>query len=294
GAMILPELAVITAVRTAHTEGLGSVDAVGVEKRNLLLTLGAGDSAVLPADDLQLSDAHFLAEGVIADAPFERIRFGEGGSVFVKTHDFALVDGRPVRRMVLSAPGGDLMLDLRSVGFGAMRGAAAAVAVLNAEPIRALREADAIDTSALRDAFEQIESTPGRMQLRGRKHLVIDDSYNASPASMEAAIDDAAALAALVRRPLVLMLGPMGELGELSAEAHANVLKLAVASGGRSVLVADEYVVLPTHEETGRVQKQSVEEAIAFELAEPSVVLVKASRSARLERVADALSGGVA
>jgi UDP-N-acetylmuramoyl-tripeptide--D-alanyl-D-alanine ligase len=126
--------------------------------------------------------------------------------------------------------------------------------------------------------------------------VVINDAYNANPESMRAALRSLVDLAGGRRRTWAV-LGPMGELGDAAAEEHAELGTLAAALGIERVLaVADGAEPLAAAAEAGGVRVDrvtGVDEAIRLLGGNPlgagDVVLVKASRSFGLERVARAL-----
>jgi UDP-N-acetylmuramoyl-tripeptide--D-alanyl-D-alanine ligase len=126
--------------------------------------------------------------------------------------------------------------------------------------------------------------SPWRMDLRrtAAGALVLNDAYNANPASMTAALR---ALAALDARRRVAVLGLMAELGDGSAEEHAKVAALAHELGIEVVAVGtDAYGVEPVDDVAGALSALGP-------VGAGDAVLVKGSRVAGLERLADALTG---
>jgi len=160
----------------------------------------------------------------------------------------------------------------------------------------------ALDAAA--QGLSQVAPPPGRLcpQLAPSGALVLDDSYNANPASMAASIETAASLARLRGGRALLVLGDMLELGERSREEHERVGRLA-ARARASVLVACG-PQMTAAAEAAREAARGLEPALsishladagaAAQLLTPmlhagDVVLVKGSRSMALERVVHGL-----
>jgi UDP-N-acetylmuramoyl-tripeptide--D-alanyl-D-alanine ligase len=147
-------------------------------------------------------------------------------------------------------------------------------------------------------------ASPMRMDLRERADglIVVNDAYNANPASMTAAVEALVAIGTRRRRRTVAVLGVMLELGEGSAEAHREVGRLAAAAGVDVLVAVGEPArgladgfssVRPDADDHGVViVTAGRDEALTWvreNVAAEDVVLVKASRGAALELVADGL-----
>jgi UDP-N-acetylmuramoyl-tripeptide--D-alanyl-D-alanine ligase len=172
--------------------------------------------------------------------------------------------------------------------------------VLNAGAAFAVGELCGVEIDRVREALIETEPIPGRAKVyRGRGIVLIDDSYNANPTSMRAAID---ALTRLSTGRKVAVLGDMAELGVFSDAAHRE---LGAYVAGRDVdalywvgenadLVAEGF----TGEGTRKRFKsfQDVDDLLPeleTEIKPDDVILVKASRSCRLDRVVDGLLASV-
>src|SRR6266849_9309578 len=201
--IIEPTIAVITNIGYAHVEGFGSLERVMAEKLSLLdgvpvAILGSGPDAMWP-------EARRRTQVIPAALPG-------------KSSDDALLDrhldkdGRP--RLTLDS--GEVVT-LPALGIHQLENAQIALAVAQ----RAGGEHDA----AVR-ALANVRLPEGRGDLRTvNGMLVIDDSYNANPASMRRAVQTAAWLARRQRRPLVVVVGTMLELGAESARLHAEAAR---------------------------------------------------------------------
>jgi len=261
-----PTVGVVTAVALAHTEVFGDLDAVATAKRELVAALPAEGTAVLNADDARVSAmAGATAAGVL------RYSSGGGGAAVadVLAEDISLdADLRP--RFVARTPWGSVEVVLEARGAHQVGNALAALAVAGVLGVP-------LDAAAA--ALAAAEVSPWRMELRRTPGgaVVLNDAYNANPASMAAAL---AALAALPADRHIAVLGEMAELGDHRDEEHAAIALLADRLGVELLAVrTGAYGVEPIG---------GIDEAVAalVSLGPHDAVLVKASRVAGLERLA--------
>ena len=276
--MAPPEVAVVLNVGLSHLGMLGSVEAIAAAKRELVEGLRDGGTAVLNADDPRVA--------AMAEAAQRVVTFGietEGADVRAEAIELQGLDGS-VFTLVL--PDRSLRARIRIAGDRA---------VLNALAAAAAGVVMGVPAEDIAAGLEACPPPPGRMAVRpGRLGAtIIDDSYNASPASMAAAL---AVLVASPARPRVAVLGDMLELGEAAASAHRGVgrdaaaVELLVAVGEYAEQIAAGAVAagLDRH----RVETvATASEAIAVVEAQlrGAVVLVKGSRGVALEQVVEAL-----
>ena len=268
--IIEPTIAVVTNVGYAHLEGFGSVERMLQEKASLLD--GAAVAVVGNAPAL-VAEARRRARKVVVVA---RDEFGEVHPDKVDVDDA----GRPV----LHWGGGAVTLPV--LGLHQVDNAMIALAVA--------REAG-VDPKAALAGLAGVQIPAGRGGLLSLGALtIIDDSYNANPDSVLAALETALTYAARLRRPLVVVLGSMLELGAESARLHAFVADElmsflpapeAVAAVGDFVpaferhrkALADRLITAPDAETLGPLLKAA--------LRGNEIVLLKASRGVALERV---------
>jgi UDP-N-acetylmuramoyl-tripeptide--D-alanyl-D-alanine ligase len=257
-----PSVGVVTNVSAAHTAMFGTVDDVAVAKGELVEALPADGIAVLNADDVRVA--------AMASRTAARVlMFGDEGDV--QASDVRVDDSlRP--SFVLRSPWGDARVHLAALGRHQVANAlAAATAALALD----------VPLASVVNALGRAQPPGLRMQLERSSTgaLVLNDSYNANPASTEAALRSLVALDATRR---VAVLGPMLELGSLSAAEHSRIGRLAVALGIDRVIAvgAPEYGVGEAVDDVGAAL------AALGPLAPGDAVLVKGSRAARLDRLA--------
>ena len=256
-----PTLGVVTSIAAAHTARLGGIDGVARAKAELIEALPEHGVAILNADD---SRVRSMATRTSAGS----ITYGESADADVRIDDVDLDDlARPSFRV--RTPWGRTDVALRVSGRHMVGNAAAAIAAAGALGVDLASAAEAVgaaDLSASRMALHTLPSGA----------VVIDDAYNANPASMAAALD---ALLAMPATRLVAIVGLMAEL-ENPSEAHTAVATRAAEHGIELIAVGtDLYGVTPTDDPVAAVGA----------LGRDTAVLVKGSRVAALDRVAAAL-----
>ncbi|MEX2211436.1 MAG: UDP-N-acetylmuramoyl-tripeptide--D-alanyl-D-alanine ligase [Gaiellaceae bacterium] len=261
-----PDVAVITGVGPVHLELLGTVERVAEAKAEVVAALPAGGTAVVPAAAPALEP--FLRRDDIAF-----LRFGAGGDVRLERFDPPL----------LAADVSGVRVELE-VPFTAAHQAVNALAALAAYAALGL-PLDGAGTGAPQIEFASLRGE--EIELPGGA-LLINDCYNANPISMRAALEH------LVRcstgRRTVAVLGEMAELGEGSPGFHSEIGAATRELGVDVVLaVGDDLAaryggtLVATPAEAGDLLRTLVEPG--------DVVLLKGSRAARLETIAEALVG---
>ena len=265
--LVRPSVGVVTRVAPVHTEFFGDIEAVARAKRELVESLPATGTAVLNADDERVA--------AMATATAARVlTFGTGGDVTGTVVD---LDGelRPLVRV--QTPFG---------AFGARLGARGAHQLGNALAATTVALVAGVPLPLVAAALESAELSPQRMELftTAGGVRVVDDTWNANPASVEAALRS---LAALPARRRVAVLGVMAELGDGESEEHRRVAAIARDLGIDVVAVdAPQYGV-----ECVRIEDVTARLAA---LAEGDAVLLKGSRVAGLDRVAAGLRAATA
>lgn len=289
-----PDVGVVTSVAAAHAEGLGSVEGVAEEKAALLAAIAEDGAVVAFADSTalmaQLGRVHAR----------RRALFGRSAVADVRLVSHALDASRGALRMTceIDAPDvGPQRATLGLFGEGPALDLAAVIAIV-------LLERGAAELPLALQGLANVEPVAGRLVPLEGPHgsIVIDDTYNANPASMAASIAAARELAAARGGRALLVLGDMRELGALADEEHEKVGKLAaqagiglfVASGpemARAAAVAREEAArtsLPL--DVAHTDDLRYASSLVLERVTPrDVVLVKGSRGMRMERVLEPL-----
>jgi UDP-N-acetylmuramoyl-tripeptide--D-alanyl-D-alanine ligase len=272
-----PDVSVVLNVGFAHVGEFGSQAAIARAKGEIIEALGPDGIAVLNADDPLVS----------AMAPRTRAEvrtFGTGPGAGLRL-DAVEVDDLGRAGFDLQADSQRVRIQLRLVGGHQALNAAAAAAVALAL---------GVPLDAIAASLGRIEVlSPWRMELRERADglIVINDAYNANPDSMRAALETLAGIGRRTGRRTVAVLGEMRELGETSVEAHRAVGRLVRDLGIDELVVVGEGARALLDEESGSFHG-SVAEAVAAvrnNVRGSEVVLVKASRAAGLEHVAQGL-----
>jgi UDP-N-acetylmuramoyl-tripeptide--D-alanyl-D-alanine ligase len=264
--LVRPTIGVITSIGSAHLEHLGGTEGVRLEKGSLLDDLPATGHAVLNDVDCGPDVRRRTVATVVT--------FGTGsgdvrGSVLGRDDEL-----RPTVRIDSPWGSGTVVLAVR--GDHQAANAAAAVAVAMCAGIdfdAALGGVAGAEGTCLRAEFWR---TPSGLR-------VLNDSYNANPESVEAALRSLATVDAPRR---VAVLGEMAELGRTGDDAHRRMGVLAASLDIEVVSVG-----VPAYGGTV-VDRQEDALALVSELPADSVVLVKASRSVGLDRLAEELRAG--
>jgi UDP-N-acetylmuramoyl-tripeptide--D-alanyl-D-alanine ligase len=266
-----PRIGVITNVGPVHVELLGSIEAVAAAKAEILAALPADGTAVVPVEAGEL-------EPHLAAAP-SLLRFGPGGDVDAVERRVA--DG--VTEALIATPAGQARFHFPFTERHNLTNALAAVGAgvaLGASPEEMADRAANIGFSRFRGE---------RLEL-GDGIVLVNDCYNANPVSMRAALDHLASIEGTRR---IAVLGEMAELGpaapayhrEVGAHARAEGIDLLVGIGEPArAYDPDELVGDPAE----------AAELLAAQLEPGDTILVKGSRSAGLEAVAELLQDQVA
>jgi UDP-N-acetylmuramoyl-tripeptide--D-alanyl-D-alanine ligase len=265
-----PTVALVNNAQREHLEFMNSVEEVAAENASLYEALAADGVAVINADDAQ--------------AAFFRSRAGKRRTVeFGLEHGAAVTARFQLERLSsairLRTPAGEADATLAIPGLHNVRNALAAAACAHAVGITA---------STIAAGLTAFRPYAGRLQVKQAMGgaTVIDDSYNANPDSVRAAIDVLASCPA----PTALVLGDMGEVGEHGKQFHREVGEYARAKGvtqllGMGEAARDAVAAFGT----GAQHFVAVEELLSQ--IQAKTILVKGSRFMKMERVVAALTG---
>jgi UDP-N-acetylmuramoyl-tripeptide--D-alanyl-D-alanine ligase len=308
-AIVRPDVALVLNADVEHTEGLGSLEGVADEEAALFAT---AKIAVTGADETLLRER--------IPAGLRTITFGESAVADVRLLSRSVIaPGRQRISLALSpamiepdlrldtavlGPGDDpeplFDFPLNLLGTASALNAAAAIAAVTAALSRPLSRAQLTVIAA---ALETVKPVPGRLATRQMGDIIIiDDTYNANPRSVRAALEAARETADCLKTRLLVALGDMLELGELSAAMHTEILRdlldvepdLILLVGPEFAVAAKAVASIPDSGYDPNRIALAADSGVAAHavrgLVKPGdVVLVKGSRGIAMEKVIEAL-----
>lgn len=269
-----PNIGIVLKVGNAHLGEFGSREKIAVAKSELVTGIKSGGIAILGTYD------EFTPKMSQLRGDLEYITFGERGDETVRATDLEVRGG--FAHFELVTPRGREMVELRIAGMHNVANALASAAAGYAFGIPENVIATALST------FEPLSQW--RMELHSINGVtVVNDSYNANPESMSAALETTRLLAQEQGGRTFAFLGTMNELGESSDRMHQEIAKTAEKLGiDYLISVGEKRYLLDTSSMTETILANSLEAASEhFSSIEPGdCVLFKASRSVGLERLA--------
>ena len=268
-----PSVALVTNAQRAHLEGMGTIEMIATEKGSVFAELDPQGVAVFHADDQWAA----LWRKQCADRRIMNYSFEHPADVTGRYLTHGLEN-----QLEISVGGEQIEVSLALPGAHNARNALGAATVAVAAGIPLL---------AVRDGLNTFEGIKGRLQRRPGLNgaVLLDDTYNANPDSVRAGID---VLAATVGKK-VLVLGDMGEIGDMTGQFHDEVGGYAKSQGIDLLLALGESSALAVHNFGSGGQHfkkvESLIDALSSELTPETTVLIKGSRFMRMERVSDAV-----
>ncbi len=273
-----PDIAVITNVGSAHLEGFGSEEKIAAAKAEIFNGLSSRGIAIINSDDrfagkwLQQISVHshlaFSMKNKKADIYAWPMKNGKYG---------------------ITTPQGEIVIQLSVPGKHNVMNALAATAVACAV---------GINLQAITEGLQTFENISGRLKYTVLKNgsVIIDDSYNANPLSVRAAIDvlvEQCGHAGSQLTKCILVLGDMAELGGDAARLHAETGKYARTTGVDVVYTSGQYGK-NTVDAFGQAgvffaTQEDVINHLLTTLQGGEVILIKGSRSAHMDKVVSAL-----
>jgi UDP-N-acetylmuramoyl-tripeptide--D-alanyl-D-alanine ligase len=285
--LVRPHVAIVTAIAPAHREYFASEEAIADAKGEIFQGLEPGGTALVPFDSPHCDRLAAAARPFAASL----LTFGVGEGADIRARD---VVPAPNGGSLVTAllPGAELTFTVSQSGEHWVSNA---LAVLGAV------EALGGDLAQAGLALADLPGLAGRgerrrVALEGGEALLIDESYNANPASMAATLRTFGALRVAGRR--IAVLGAMRELGESSAGFHAALAEPVEAAGvATAILVGDEMEALAKALGAKVKMAHVPDTATAIELARREArpgdaILVKGSNSIGLAALVEALAGG--
>lgn len=275
--MIKPKIAIVTKISYQHSEFLGGVDEIIAEKGKLLEVLPTDGIAILNADDVHTPK---LAEMTKAQVVY----FGTNPKTAniwadkVRIEDFKTIFGLNygVERVEIEYP----LLGEHQI-YPAL--AAASLGVV-----------EGISLVTIKKGLEKTEPVEHRLQAVSGPNgsVILDDTYNAAPVAVEAAIET---LMRIPARRKILVLGEMRELGQYTEELHKQLaalickekLDLVLLGPGDTKYIAEELISLGFSEEkvAMNLQNPQIVSYLLKTLVKGDVCLIKGARSNKLDEV---------
>jgi UDP-N-acetylmuramoyl-tripeptide--D-alanyl-D-alanine ligase len=285
--LVRPHVAVITTIEAVHLEYFSGVEAIADAKAEIFLGLEPGGAAVLPRDNAQFAR---LADAARKAKVARIVSFGEHADADARLVDTGLKsDCSAVRANILGdevtykvgVPGKHLVMNSLAVLAAArLAGADLALAAL---------------------ALGDLEPPSGRGQrlkldVMGGQALLIDESYNANPASMRAALEVLAQAPLGSRGRRIAVLGDMLELGPDAADLHRGLAAAIVAANVDTVycagpLMQELWDTLPAALRGGYAETaEQLETEVSAAIRAGDAIMVKGSNGSRMGPIVKALS----
>lgn len=268
--MTQPHVAIITNAAESHLEGVGDLDGVAKAKGEIFQGLHDDGTAILNRDD------HYYPywEGLVGQK--SKLTFGLHADADVTTRN------ESKHQMTIQTHQGGFDVKLPLLGKHNVMNALAATAACLALKI---------DFATIKKGLEKVKPEPGRMQpyFLPNGVLIINDSYNANPFSLQAAVNTLATY----QGTRILVLGDMGELGENALEYHHSMGE-KIRDAGVDYLFTTGKLSLATCKAFGKNAKHFIDKNELITTLQPLlqkdvVMLVKGSRSMRMETIIEAM-----
>ncbi len=285
--LVRPHVAIVTAIASAHRAFFDSEEAIARAKAEIFEGLEPGGVAIIPFD----SPHYALLREAASTHAGRVVSFGNGVGADVRGLQAAQI--QTGTHLVASLPGE------RTVTFTVAHPGAHWVS--NALAVIAAVDALGADIAAAGLALGDLAPMAGRgarhvVAVAGGSATLIDESYNANPASMAAALATLGQTAAKGKR--IAVLGAMRELGAVSDEMHAALAEPLIASGAEHALLVGEEMQPLAKALGGRVEvmqlpdASSAETALRALAADGDVILIKGSNALGLARLVGAFERG--
>ncbi|MCG6937645.1 MAG: UDP-N-acetylmuramoyl-tripeptide--D-alanyl-D-alanine ligase [Gammaproteobacteria bacterium] len=272
-AIAKPDVAVVTNVGPAHLEGFGSLQNIAKAKAEIYNGLSENGVAVINLDDafnsywMDYCENHCAAAKIVSFSMLDET--ADVYAMTVSENRYQMVTLNEQAELSLKVPGKHN--------------------VMNALAAIAATRSVGIPLQSIVSSLAEFENIQGRLTLLASPagYQVIDDSYNANPLSVSAAIDVLAA----VPGDTVLVLGDMAELGEDAQQLHAEIGRKAKSAGIKALYATGKYsaTTVAAFGDNGDwfEHKNELVKALKENLKAGDTVLIKGSRSAAMEKVVE-------
>jgi UDP-N-acetylmuramoyl-tripeptide--D-alanyl-D-alanine ligase len=270
-----PTIGLVNNAQREHQEFMATVEAVAIENGDVIRHLPVDGVAVFPAQDMYTE----LWKKLAGARRFLTFGFVQGD---VQAHNMAWINGAWSFQLTTAHAALPCRLNI-----------AGRHNVLNALAAAACALATGMNLSNIVKGLENFEPVKGRSkssewEIEGHAFTLVDDTYNANPDSVRAAIDVLAELPA----PRLLVLGDMGEVGQQGPEFHQEVGAFAKASGIEALFTLGDLCAHSSQAFEGAhhfTDMDNLQLAVLAQISSYNSVLVKGSRFMKMERVVDAL-----
>jgi UDP-N-acetylmuramoyl-tripeptide--D-alanyl-D-alanine ligase len=281
--MVRPHIALITRVAPVHLEHFGTLEAIAEAKAEIFTGLAKGGVAILPRDDDQY------------DLLAQRAKDSSAGF----TLSFGRTEGADARLLdvVADESGVDVSADILGKRIDYRIGAPGAHMALNTLGLLLAARAVGADVAAAAAALADYAPPSGRgaratIHIPGGAFTLIDESYNANPASMRAALDMLGATSGARKIAVLgdmLELGPTGEdlHGALAESIERNGVDLCFLAG--SLMGRLNHVIAPEKRGSYQLESSALEPVVIDAMRPGDVVMVKGSLGSRMGRIVKAL-----
>ncbi len=293
-AIAAPTIGMVNNAQREHQEFMHTVEAVARENGSVLAALPADGVAVFPHGDeftpvwQELSAGRRVLTFGLDPAANVSCTYAAGdfgAELAVTIRPAAVPSGAGATGAAASFAAPDAVprhfsVSLQAAGEHNVRNALAAIACAYAA---------GIDTSTIRTGLESFAPVNGRLQKKQAANgaLLIDDTYNANPDSVRAAID----VLSRAKAPRVLVLGDMGEVGTQGKEFHEEVAAYAASKGIEQVLATGELAAHMAPHAKHYKEFDALLQAVDAAVTPDATVLIKGSRFMKMERVVQHLIG---
>jgi len=271
-----PNVGLVNNAMPAHIEGFGSLDGVATAKGEMFDYLGDSTIAIVNADDQYAEQWRQRAQ----PARILGFGFSDSAEVTAKHIQFKPLEWNTC--FDIKTPHGEIAITLPLAGQHNVKNALAATAACLALEV---------SLQDIQQGLANMQSVSGRLtaNVSPQGATIIDDSYNANPASLQAGLE----VLAMMPGKRILVIGDMAELGGDSEALHAEVASLArehdvqylYALGEQSAAAVEKFGNGGKHFNS----HEALEASLRTELDEHSVVLIKGSRLMQMERIVHAM-----
>lgn len=274
---IKPNIACITSIGPAHLEAFGTIDKIVEEKTELLRSLPSEGWAVLNIDDENLKKVSYDGRWLTLTYSID-----QQADIMAKNITTEIMDFKPLTKLQVLNEQGKFRAEIFTLGRAwNVYSALAGVAVGN------IFEMSAEDIIS---GLKNIRAEKHRMTVVEGKRgtVIIDDSYNANPVSMKAALDVLKILPAKGKK--IAVLGDMLEIGKITNEAHKLIGEYAQEIAAETIAVG-ELAKLYAADKYFKDKNEAIEYLLS-KIKEGDIILIKASRGVGLEEIVEAFKEG--